>query len=129
MTTNYYPEGISDLKKGALTMAAKNCKSDFFDAIYLSIDSVLSPVKIDLKDTNGIRVYPTRVDDRQFEYPLDEYNQIVDGEVNITLIQADNYGGKTTPKGRVKGTFWITLYNAVNDTIRITDGKFDVSLP
>lgn len=129
IVANYYPDGYKDLEPGFLGMLGRDCKSDYYSSVSIVINRIQSPMIIDLKDTSSVKVFPSRVDDRVYEYPADTYDKIVDGEINVTLIQADNYGDQNTQKGRVKGRFWMTLYNEVNDTIRITDGVFDVALP
>ncbi len=57
------------------------------------------------------------------------YTNIVDGNINLSHIQADNYDFIGSRLGRAKGTFWVTLTNEVGDTVRITDGVFDTELP
>ncbi len=81
----------------------------------------------DLKDLKDTLAYA------EYEGPLNssdyEYTNIVDGNINLSHIQTDNYDFEGARWGRAKGTFWVTLTNEVGDTVRITDGVFDVDLP
>ncbi|MEQ9263281.1 MAG: hypothetical protein RLP14_08985 [Owenweeksia sp.] len=119
--TYYYPEGYQSLKPGFLSIATVNCAVHIGDRLYIVINGVTEPSTFNLMDTNLVRV--TRTDPG-----VVDYNMPVNGEIKITLIQADGYDEPGGQRGRVQGTFWMTLANNKDDTIHLTEGAFDVPL-
>ncbi|MEQ9263285.1 MAG: hypothetical protein RLP14_09005 [Owenweeksia sp.] len=121
-----YSPGYGGYKDGFLSIKAMDC-NDNGHRIYLVIDSVTKPVLLDLTDSGTVKSYPSFIDGNQ-AHPSNVYDKIIDGQIEITLLQKDGYDYSSSNWGRVQGTFWMTLANNKDDTIHLTEGAFDVPL-
>ncbi len=113
---------------GYLIMRGRNC----LDRTYISIvlDSAFKPVKFSKFDNiNGARFY----NPNDYEYPHSVFDSILSLKLEIDSLLPQKYRDAVFPDGTpyvdvtdgwTEGTFEITLMNDLQDTVRITNGKF-----
>lgn len=122
--SSYYPDGTEQLDSGYLIINGTYCND--LTSIGIAFENMFETGTYDLKT----RAQSTSYIDPNFSVDPDLFlfNNIVKGSLSLTLLQDKNYDYDGAKWGRAQGTFWVTLTNINDDTVKITDGVFDVEL-